>query len=232
MGAYALLRHDTEWLHCSESVDLRSTYRKPANDGATESWQLVDARLRELARMQSESDYEQGRWLLRALREEVHARLGIGSLFEYAERLFGYGPRMTSERLRVATSLEQLPKLGNSLRQGQLCWSAVRELTRVATADTEQAWLEFAADGKTVRQLEAAVSGRDKGQLPDEPPTRAVQRHTLRFDVSAETMATFRAAATELRRRSGSRLDDDALLGLMARAVLAQPQPARPSQRT
>jgi len=57
---------------------------------------------------------------------------------------------MTSERLRVATSLEQLPKLSNSLRQGQLCWSAVRELTRVATADTEQAWLEFAADGKAL----------------------------------------------------------------------------------
>ncbi len=220
MGMLARLNNRSSWLWCADSVDSKPPYRN-SDEEPSKSWQLIDAKLRDLARLQSESDYEQGRWLLEALRKDVHAQLGFGSLSEYAERLFGYGPRMVGERLRVARSLESLPELSASLRGGQLCWSAVRELTRVATTDTERVWRQ-AADGKTVRQLEAMVSGLVEGQLPGERPSQALRRHKLSFEVSAETLATFRAAGTELRRRTGGRLDDDALLGLMAREVLAQ----------
>ena len=39
---------------------------------------------------------------------------------------------------------------------------AVRELTRVATPETEGVWLE-AIDGCNVREIEDAVSGRKRG---------------------------------------------------------------------
>jgi hypothetical protein len=50
-------------------------------------------------------------------------RLGFGSFVEYIERLFGYAPRLTHDKLRVAEALEELPELGKALREGQASWS-------------------------------------------------------------------------------------------------------------
>jgi hypothetical protein len=79
----------------------------------------------------------------------VHVHLGYSSFSEYIERLFGYQARSLQERLRVAEALEGLPALARALSSGELSWSAVRELTRVAVRDTEREWLEFAR-GKTL----------------------------------------------------------------------------------
>ena len=73
--------------------------------------------------------------MLLGLRAGVHLHLGYGTFAEYVERLFGYKPRWTEERLRVAEALETLPALEQSLRDGAMSWSAVRELTRVASAE-------------------------------------------------------------------------------------------------
>jgi len=112
-------------------------------------------------------DAEEGRWLLRALRSAAHVHLGFGSFLEYTERLFGYKPRTTQEKLRVAESLETLPRLARALETGALSWCAVRELTRVAVADTETAWLD-AARGKTLRELETLVASK----APETSPMR------------------------------------------------------------
>jgi hypothetical protein len=89
---------------------------------------------------------------LLALRSMAHMHLGFGSFNEYIERMFGYAPRSTQEKLRVAEALERLPVIAHALESGSLNWSAVREVTRVAVAETEGQWLEVAS-GKTVRQL-------------------------------------------------------------------------------
>ena len=165
-------------------------------------------------------DAEEGRLFLAALRAATHVYLGLGSFAEYVERLFGYKPRSTQEKLRVAEALEELPITAAALEAGKLSWSAVRELTRVATPETEQAWLDV-AQGKTVHQLEALVAGKERGASPDSPPDPAARRHVLRFDVTAETFSVFREAIEKVRRDSGGALDDDDdALMLMARHVL------------
>jgi len=50
------------------------------------------------------------------------------------------------------------------------------------------------------------------------------QRHVLRFEVCAETLAAFREARAELRRRSAASIDDEGLLLEMARLVLGGPR--------
>jgi hypothetical protein len=167
-------------------------------------------------------DAEEGRWLLAAERAAVHVHLGYGSFGDDIERLFGYQPRSLQERLRVAEALEGLPALARALSSGELSWSAARELTRVAVQDTEQEWLEFAR-GKTLRQLEQALVHRRPGDTPASPPDLSARRHTLRFDVAAETLAAFREAMSELRRRAGTPLDDDSALLELARCVLGGP---------
>jgi hypothetical protein len=121
-------------------------------------WQRAHDELLRLAHSRAGLDFEEGQWLLRAIRRRVHERLGFGSFGEYVGRLFGHGPRLVQEKLRVAEALERLPELAEALKQGRVCWSALRELTRVATTETEAAWLA-AATGRTVRELEKLVSG-------------------------------------------------------------------------
>src|SRR5579885_916928 len=108
---------------------------------AVTSWQVAHETLVKLARQRAGLEFEEGRWLLAARRAKAHRQLGYGSFTEYIERLFGYAPRLTHDKLRVAEALETLPELARELREGALSFSQVRELTRVATADTEKAWL-------------------------------------------------------------------------------------------
>ena len=122
-------------------------------------WRAAHEALTRLARQRAGLDFEEGRRLRAAQRARVHERLGYGSFTEYIERLFGYSPRLTFEKLRVAEALGTLPQLSEALRDGKASWSSVRELTRVATRDTEAAWLN-AARGQTVRDVEKLVLAR------------------------------------------------------------------------
>jgi hypothetical protein len=197
--------------------------------GSATDWVKAHEELSSLARRRAALDWEEGTALLQALRTEAHRHLGFGTFTEYVERLFGYGPRATEDKLRVATALEGLPEMDQHLREGKLTWSAAREVTRVATPQTERAWLS-ATRGKTVRQIEALVSGRTPGDLPSDPVRSEAKRHVLRFEISAETFATFREAVAHLRRKTDASLDDDALLLAMAREILQGPNdPGRAS---
>jgi HAMP domain-containing protein len=130
-----------------------------------EAWQLAHVRLVEVARERAGLDLEEGQLLLEAHRQAVHRELGYGSFAEYVERLFGYAPRVTHDKLRVAEALERLPALSRELGEGKVSYSHVRELTRVVTPKTEQMWLKSAL-GRTVREVERLVSGHRPGSLP------------------------------------------------------------------
>src|SRR5690606_38559391 len=185
-------------------------------------WVLAHEELERLAKERADLDGREGLALLRASRAEVHRHLGYASFPQYVERLFGYGFRTTEDKLRTALALERLPELRAALCEGSLPWCAVREVARVATPETEHEWLE-AARGKTVRQIERLVSGREAGDRPSEPGRPEMRRHVLRFEVSAQTYATFREAVAAIRRRSSEPMDDDALLLQVAREILRGP---------
>ena len=185
----------------------------------TSDWVQAHAALSRLSRERAALDAEEGRWLLCAWRSAAHLHLGYGSFAQYVESLFGYKPRTTQEKLRVAEALETLPRLANALEAGALGWCAARELTRVALPHTEPAWLD-AARGKTLRELEALVANKAPGDTPDTPATELPRPRVLRFEVEPDTFATFREAVQHLQRSAGGCLDDDALLLALARHVL------------
>ncbi|HKO92261.1 MAG TPA: HNH endonuclease [Polyangiaceae bacterium] len=186
-------------------------------------WILAHRALSRLAKERAAADAEEGRWLLAALRSATHLHLGFGSFSEYVERSFGYKPRSTQEKLRVAEALEEVPVLAGALAEGTLHWSAVRELTRVVAPETEREWLDV-AQGKTIRQLEELIAGKSQGDTPASPSQPCEQRHVLRFEVAPETLALFREALAALRRSSPGALDDDAALLALARLALGGPR--------
>jgi 5-methylcytosine-specific restriction endonuclease McrA len=189
-------------------------------EGAT--WKKVHAELTRLAGAKGAYDAEEARWLVEAKRVRVHEALGFATLHEYLERLFGYGPRLATERLRVAEALTQLLALRDALAAGELSWSAVREISRVAVAATEAEWIAAAA-GKTVRQVEEMVSGRKAGDRPDDPADAGATRHVLRLEISADAMAAFRDARRQIELQVGHSLDDDALVRQLAQHALGGP---------
>ncbi len=128
------------------------------------AWQAAHEALTRLARTRAGLDFEEGERLRAAERARVHERLGYGSFVEYIERLFGYSPRLTLEKLRVAEALEALPQLAAALREGRVSWSSVRELTRVATRATERRTSQLPDRADGLRGLRAGhANGARRG---------------------------------------------------------------------
>ena len=186
--------------------------------------QTIDLALRTIAKRRSALDAEEARWLREADTAQIWRALGMVSLIDYLERALGYTPRMATERVRVAHALAELPRLAQALADGTLPYSALREVTRVATPRTEAAWRD-AAIGKNMREIEELVATRKPGDRPDDPGDPDLRPRTVRFDVSPETYARLREAHAALDAEHGDRLDDDrfvaALCGLALDGVAA-----------
>src|SRR5258705_13605161 len=123
----------------------------------TNDWRVAHEALARLAKLRAGLDWEEGRALLCARRADAHRQLGYGSFAEYIARLFGYPPRWTAERLRVAGALERLPQIDQSLGGADVNWSTAPELARGATPETEHPGLERAR-GRTGRAVERPVA--------------------------------------------------------------------------
>jgi len=193
------------------------------------AWRQAHEELVRLATERAGLDFEEGLALLRAHRAGAHVRLGFASFNEYTERIFGYGPRLTQEKLRVADALEELPEIARELQTGAISFSQARELTRVATPSTEKEWLETAR-GRTVREVEQLVSGHRPGSLPDDVPDSRLKKHVLRLELSGEVFATYREALAKIRRDAGESIDEEsAILLLCGQALEGNRDPGRAS---
>ena len=191
-----------------------------AATAVADDWREVDRTLRGLARRRAALDVEEAAWLRRARSLNVHRELGLATFVEYVERVLGYAPGPARERLRVADALAALPKLRAAMTDGGVAYSAARELTRVATVDTEAAWLAAAAN-RTVREIEDMVSGRRRGDSPEDPPDPAARLHELRLLVPAAVLGKFTAARRVLEAACGHALTDGDLLATLCDGQLA-----------
>jgi hypothetical protein len=182
-------------------------------------WQSVDHALRRIAKCRSMLDVEEARWLREAERMQIWKPLGMVSMLDYCERVLAYTPHVASERMRVARALAELPLIEDAFAHGTLAFSAVRELTRVATAETERRWLDRAT-GKTVREVEELVSGHDHGDDPDDPPDPEAKLHALRWLLPADVYARYRQAVTTLSNDHGRHLEPPEIVTAFCDAVL------------
>lgn len=82
--------------------------------------------------------------------------LGYSSFLQYCDRELGLARSTALEYIRVAAALCGLPKLKALFGVGDLSWEQVRAISRVATAETEAAWIGLAFD-ETVQILQAEV---------------------------------------------------------------------------
>src|SRR5213594_2726788 len=83
---------------------------------------------------------------------------GFRSCAHWLSWRVGYAPGAAREHVRVARALGTLPLLAEALARGELSYAKVRELTRVATPETEQRLLDVGRAG-TAAQVERIVRG-------------------------------------------------------------------------
>src|ERR1044072_7829021 len=101
-----------------------------------EAWRDLGRQLCSVAKRRGALDQEELALIREAVRVQLWRPLGMTSMREYLERRMGAGPQVAAERLRVAEALDALPAIEAALANCELSYSAVRELTRIATRKT------------------------------------------------------------------------------------------------
>ena len=182
-------------------------------------WVEVDRRLREYARHRASLDAAEAFDLLRAEQLKLHLLHGFATMYEYLERVLGYGPHAARERMRVARTLARLPQTTAALARGALTYSAVRELTRVAIAETEASWLA-AAEGKAVNEIERLVAGHQPGDQPEDPTHPDLRPRVVRIELPPEVYALWRQARSVIAAERGAEISDADFVESLCRAAI------------
>ena len=192
------------------------------DDCSEADWKALHQRLRSIAKRRVALEAEEASWLIEAEETQLYRRLGYTTMIEYMERELYWGPHAAKERLRVARELIELPLIAELFRDGDLCFSAVRELTRVAVPSTEEAFLRK-AEGKTAHHIQQMVAGLKRGDEPDaKPDPRRITKRVV-IEVSAETHAMWRRTRIALDEEYGERLSDDDFVQILCRRATETP---------
>jgi hypothetical protein len=97
----------------------------------------------------------------------------------------GLDKHTAREQLRTARALESLPKISEAMQKGQLSYSKVRALTRVACPDTENTFLETALHS-TASQIEQLTrkyrTAKEAAELTNDERQRSTRHFKYRYD--------------------------------------------------
>jgi hypothetical protein len=127
-----------------------------AGTGQGARFEQLHRRLKRIVKARGALDAQEAAALREAQSTKMWRHYGCSSLIDYMEREMGYTARAAIERLRVANAIEELPVIADAMDQGSLSFSGARELTRIVTPQTQEAWLDAAAD-KSSRQTVTAI---------------------------------------------------------------------------
>ena len=182
----------------------------------SEPWMALHQQLLSIAKRRAALDGEELGAIREAIRVQLWRKFGITSLREYLEHFMGHGPQVAAERIRVTEALEALPAIEEALATGELSYSAVRELTRIATPKTEDAWLD-ACEGKNLRQIEELVAEREHGDAPTDDPKPDVRPQRVTMTLRPAARAALRSARQAIEAARGERIDDSELIEELCR---------------
>ncbi|MHC9542418.1 MAG: HNH endonuclease [Vulcanimicrobiota bacterium] len=104
-------------------------------------------------------------WINEIDARKIYREFGCSNIYHYATSHLALGEHTIAEMVRTGKALEHLPLLSKAYEEGEISSTHVREITRVATPETESFWYE-AAKKSTTRQIEKLVAFSPKGGLP------------------------------------------------------------------
>ena len=144
-----------------------------------------------------------GRCLVELDRRSDLGEWGYAGSIHYAVLALRLSRKAAREMRRVARDLLALPVLSAAAEVGEIGWSHLREVVRVATPDTEEAWLETARTCRW-RVFHRLVRQAEPGDLPGEASREAEAEQTeLRLVLTADQLEMLTAGLARLSRRFG-----------------------------
>jgi len=142
-----------------------------------------------------------GRCLLAIDRTRLYEKFACSGAVHYATLVLGLRAGEARTMRRVATCLENLPRLTQAAELGHIPWSKLREIVRKASPETEGFWLELASRMR-YHEIERLVRGTEYGRLPweknEEPDSLGTR---MQLFMSAETGELFQRAQVALSRK-------------------------------
>ena len=116
---------------------------RPGPDGAPSLFEL-DRSLAELSAHLDAAKHEQLSLIAEFDRREGWALGGFRSCAHWLGVRIGLGRVAAREHVRVARALQDLPLTSQALARGQVSFSKVRAITRIATPETEEELIDLA----------------------------------------------------------------------------------------
>lgn len=116
----------------------------------------VDAALRQALDVLQRADRCAVLWFAEIEHRGLYRALGYSSIHQYATEALGFSRSRTYRFLRLANDLKRLPKLRKALASGKIPWTKAYEVAKVASAKTEETWIQ-AATRTGRRELQARV---------------------------------------------------------------------------
>jgi len=113
-------------------------------------------------------------------RREGWKGTGFSSTADWLAWRIGIRPGAARERLRTALALEHLPLTSEAMKNGELSFTKVRSLTRVARPENEATLLAFARAGSAVN-LERVVRGWKTLDRKSELTAEQIRHRSRRF---------------------------------------------------
>ena len=118
--------------------------------------------------------------------KKLFKELGYASLAEYGEQALNFRDGKTGQLATLGDRLKGLPHLDAAMKLGAIGWTTARAIARVATPETEEAWIKRAM-AVSSRELEDLVcDARTGGPPPDADDDMDPYRHVwtdIRLDV-------------------------------------------------
>jgi Domain of unknown function (DUF222)/HNH endonuclease len=226
--------HDQAALDSAVADAADSDARHERMDRIAVLYGEITAATREFLRALAESD-----------RHQDWAEEGFASCADWLAWRIGVTRNTASEKVRAARALEALPLISDAMARGEVSFSKVRALTRVATPESEAELLEYARASSTAG-LERLVRGWKTMSRAEEQKRENLLHLTRSFSVfanergmyevrgrltpevaavlmravEAASDALYRACPNDEARQESGQLRADAL-GLLAERALA-----------
>jgi len=237
-------------MQTTEAIATQAIWDRPGPDGGPSLAEL-DSAIAELSAHIDAAMHRQLTLIAEFDRREGWATGGFQSCAHWLNVRIGLGLVAARERVRVARALEQLPQIGETMSRGQLSYSKVRAVSRIATPENEQDLLALARSAPASHVERVVREYRRVGRAGLELAQRQREGRYLRTVTDADGMLVIEgrlppevgallvqaleraeAEAGASAESSGIRSGDPALrradaLGRVAEQALSAPGPMR-----
>ena len=145
----------------------------------------------------------------------LHQALGHPSVVPYAVKRHGIPRRCVRDLVAAGRALRDLAKIDAAFIRGDLVWSKVRAIVKVAEPATEDSWLAF-AQAHTIDEVEKEASIAKKGEKPRASRKGVPEvRFTVQLRVGAVVHEQYLLARKKLSADLGHEVKDDEMAGAL-----------------